>query len=786
MKIKMVILAVMLSIILIVPATSYQADMRDNSYVKGKSNKIETAIINDGNTLYVGGSGPNNYTKIQDAIDNASDGDTIFVYDDSSPYYENLVIDKSIKLIGESKETTIIDGMKKGYVIRIKAENVTVSNFKIRNGGVGGFPEKGGIGIFSDNAKILNNIITNNGFYGMQIYSDNNLIEGDRIYSHAWWSLFFDKSSKNIIRNNTMQSSKGGLYLMSSCNNNLIENNIMRGIEHAINVYDSNENNVIRNKIFDVSDGIIVSAVNNYIAYNNISNCCRCGIIVEASYNIIERNFLSTCGYCSPGFYGGLAIYSPNNTIANNTFLKSGMIVYSYPNKIVNNSINGKPLIYIEDDEGMKIEKEAGQIIVVNSSHIEISNISMNYTSIGVQLLNCNYCIIRNSNLSNNGIGIKCNGSYNLFINNILRKNGDYGIWCDGSFNHFEENKIILNEFIGIYAADNNVIRKNYIAHNLYDGLEISDENIVENNTISFNGLSGILLSYSCNNLIKHNEFMNNYEGISMENGCKNNVIANNEFINDGLWIHWWIIENIGHNEIYDNTINGKPLIYMEEESNEIVKEAGQVILIKCENISVKNQNILDVPIGIFLWKSKNCNISNNKISLCEVGICISNSTENSIWNNNISCNWEGISFYGSSNNIISRNFIESNFTGIGIQSSDKNVFTYNFISRNEWGMLAEYSKLNKFYKNTFRNNGEAAILITSNFNKFIENNFINNKKDVELYSFCNLWFHNYWDKWHIHVPKPIRGHLGRMPRIPWLNFDWMPCLKPYEDGGRK
>ena len=55
---------------------------------------------NDGRTLYVGGSGPNNYTKIQDAIDNASNGDTIFVYDDSSPYYENIVIDKSVTLIG--------------------------------------------------------------------------------------------------------------------------------------------------------------------------------------------------------------------------------------------------------------------------------------------------------------------------------------------------------------------------------------------------------------------------------------------------------------------------------------------------------------------------------------------------------------------------------------------------------------------------------------------------------------------------------------------------------------
>ena len=49
-----------------------------------------------GNTLYVGGSGPGNYTRIQDAIDNASDGDTVFVYDDSSPYFE-IISDKIIE-----------------------------------------------------------------------------------------------------------------------------------------------------------------------------------------------------------------------------------------------------------------------------------------------------------------------------------------------------------------------------------------------------------------------------------------------------------------------------------------------------------------------------------------------------------------------------------------------------------------------------------------------------------------------------------------------------------------
>jgi hypothetical protein len=52
-------------------------------------------------TLYVGGTGPGNYTSIQSAINDATSGDTVFVY--SGTYYENIVIDVSINLIGENK-----------------------------------------------------------------------------------------------------------------------------------------------------------------------------------------------------------------------------------------------------------------------------------------------------------------------------------------------------------------------------------------------------------------------------------------------------------------------------------------------------------------------------------------------------------------------------------------------------------------------------------------------------------------------------------------------------------
>ena len=86
------------------------------------------------NILYVGGSGPNNYSSIQAAIDAASDGDTVFLYDDSSPYKEILEIGKTINLIGEDRDTTIIEGKKTFFTLVLGgADNIVISGFTITN-----------------------------------------------------------------------------------------------------------------------------------------------------------------------------------------------------------------------------------------------------------------------------------------------------------------------------------------------------------------------------------------------------------------------------------------------------------------------------------------------------------------------------------------------------------------------------------------------------------------------------------------------------------------------------
>ena len=169
-----------------------------------QSNK---SLFYSSDILYVGGTGPDNYTKIQDAIDDASDGDTVFVYAYSSPYYGYVKIDKTINLIGEDRNTTIIDGDFSWVVIKVSADWVNISGFTIRNGG-------SGIGV---------------GSYPTGYYY-------------------------NTIKDNILSNNDCGIYIGYSNSNNIIDNNILSNNDCGIDLFYSNSNSITANNISNNND----------------------------------------------------------------------------------------------------------------------------------------------------------------------------------------------------------------------------------------------------------------------------------------------------------------------------------------------------------------------------------------------------------------------------------------------------------------------------------------------------------------------------------------------------
>ena len=75
---------------------------------------------------------PDDYPTIQAAIDNATDGDTIFVK--KGVYVENPVVNKSISLVGEDRDSTVID-VTAG--LKVERDEVTITGLTIYDGWTG-------------------------------------------------------------------------------------------------------------------------------------------------------------------------------------------------------------------------------------------------------------------------------------------------------------------------------------------------------------------------------------------------------------------------------------------------------------------------------------------------------------------------------------------------------------------------------------------------------------------------------------------------------------------------
>ena len=211
--------------------------------------------------LYVGGIGPGNHTRIQDAIDNASDGDTVFVY--NGTYKEHVFIYKEITLQGESKDNTIIDGCGGAYdVVHVykNTYNVTVKGFTIGN--------TLNKGIFID--------------YGKDVVIEDNIIKDCRFGIYTWHSTMI------IIRSNIVTKNEWGIHVELTDHCTIEYNHVINNSELGIILYVSFIGNIIRANVIEKNEryGLVLGrSSGNRIEYNDfIDNGNEAGTKLEKRF----------------------------------------------------------------------------------------------------------------------------------------------------------------------------------------------------------------------------------------------------------------------------------------------------------------------------------------------------------------------------------------------------------------------------------------------------------------------------------------------------------------------
>ena len=328
-----------------------------NSQVQSRQiNQESMGISSLGNIRYVDDSnlvGPWDgtinfpYKTINDAILNCTEGDTIFVF--NGTYFENIVINKRISIIGEGK--SIIDGMYQDYAVYLNCDNIVLKDLIFRNSGG-----------FDGNSCIFVN-------------SDNNLIIDSEIY-RARTGLLIKNGNNNEIKNTVFYSNGEGIKIESSQDIDIRDcifyhNSFASEVHHSKNI----------------------AITNCYYHTNGI------GLLLNDSMNI---NISKCAIYNNNDNQGGVMMYFCENvSICNCNFEHNGFGI----------SIDDCSDIYITYSDFVLHDHEAFWI-KTKSENVNIENCEIyDNFRFGISIFNGN-CNLKQNNIYGNLFGLYIEKSY--------------------------------------------------------------------------------------------------------------------------------------------------------------------------------------------------------------------------------------------------------------------------------------------------------------------------------------------------------------------------------------
>jgi len=265
------------------------------------------------------------YSRLKDALSIAKDGDRIIV--EYGLYKEgNLIVDKSIELVGISYP--ILDGNFTDEIITVKASNVRIKGFLIKNSGKAYMKDVAGIRVENSNNVILEDNILEDNFFsiylanssgskilsnkisgkdtsesfsgnGIHLWNCNNiLIEGNETYEQRdGIYLEFVKDSK-IINNLSRNNLRYGLHFMFSEGNSYVRNTFRNngaGVAVMYTYHVEMIDNIFEDNWGNNSYGLLLKDIGKSLIKGNTFSKNTVGIYVEASSQLVikENKFVS-------------------------------------------------------------------------------------------------------------------------------------------------------------------------------------------------------------------------------------------------------------------------------------------------------------------------------------------------------------------------------------------------------------------------------------------------------------------------------------------------------------
>jgi len=517
---------VFLILLVVIIAINNNADIENSS-----SNSLSTPppnwpIFPDSKTIVV----PTDYSSISEAVNASSEGDTILVK--MGTYVESVTINKSLTIIGENKETTIVDGNNKGPTFLIKNDYVKVTGFKVRNVEnplpfSDSLARLAGIHLLNvHECDISENVVVNCG-KGVWIYGGSGNTVSNNTFTGNNYGLLIDSSTDNFVTGNQASNGWGGIWLSDSSGNTLRNNNIFNnarnfgvsGNKPSQFVNDIDLSNTVNDKkIYYLLDeeNLIIEPIS--FPDLDILVLVNCRNVTVQNLDMQNSNV---------GIYliGASNSTVTNNEVANNTI---GISLQSCRDCVVStNEVKQNTEIGIRVDDSTSVlvlrntveqyAAESRLFMIQNSSNSILSKNTLSADGLpyAVYLESSNYINITNNIQSGPGTiyGIILQSSSNNLIQSNTFTNCVPGVWLRKGSNY---NSVLENNFstergsMGVSLSESylNNLSENIIS-NFHTGFELSngEKNIIARNIVTSKDHAVQLFNFN-NNIFEKNQFL--------------------------------------------------------------------------------------------------------------------------------------------------------------------------------------------------------------------------------------------------------------------------------------
>ncbi len=231
---------------------------------------------------------PDDYLRIQDAVNAANPGDIIVVKE--GIYNEDYItLDKPVYLFGENQRSVIIYHSSLGFVIR--ANDVHLAGFTITSNEYG----KGhAVDLADSRGCIIEGNLIENNLVGISVYGSSGNTLSRNVLSNNERSIeLIDASSNTISYNNITGALVSGISLDVSSDNIVNENRISDLVDGmgALMLWKSSKNIISRNYLFGGNPMLMIECSDNILTENYVKNSDFGVVIGASSGNSIYCNY---------------------------------------------------------------------------------------------------------------------------------------------------------------------------------------------------------------------------------------------------------------------------------------------------------------------------------------------------------------------------------------------------------------------------------------------------------------------------------------------------------------